>query len=76
MTDKFSIKSDFEVYKKVFLEQNTKHNLISKNDEKLLWEKHIYDSLAIKLFLEKYEIKKQMFLISDVVGASLVFLGL
>ena len=58
MTDKFSIKSDFEVYKKVFLEQNAKHNLISKNDEKLLWEKHIYDSLAIKLFLEKYEIKK------------------
>lgn len=58
MIDKFNIKSDFETYKKVFLEQNAKHNLISKNDEKLLWEKHIYDSLAIKIFLEKYEIKK------------------
>ena len=58
MIDKFNIKSDFETYKKVFLEQNAKHNLISKNDEKLLWEKHIYDSLAIKLFLEKYDIKK------------------
>ena len=58
MTNKFSIESDFQAYKKVFLEQNAKHNLISKNDEKLLWEKHIYDSLAIKLFLEKYEIKK------------------
>lgn len=58
MIDKFNIKSDFETYKKVFLEQNAKHNLISKNDEKLLWEKHIYDSLAIKLFLEKYKIKK------------------
>lgn len=58
MTNKFSIGSDFQAYKKVFLEQNAKHNLISKNDEKLLWEKHIYDSLAIKLFLEKYEIKK------------------
>lgn len=57
MTDKFIISSDFEAYKKAFLEQNAKHNLISKNDEKFLWEKHIYDSLAIKLFLEKYEIK-------------------
>lgn len=58
MTDKFTINSDFEAYKKAFLEQNAKHNLISKNDEKLLWEKHIFDSLAIKLFLEKYKIKK------------------
>lgn len=57
MADKFIINSNFSDYKKVFLEQNAKHNLISKNDEKLLWEKHIYDSLAIKLFLEKYEIK-------------------
>jgi len=57
MDKTFNIKSDFEEYKKVFLEENSKHNLISKNDEKLLYEKHIYDSLSIKLFFEKYGIK-------------------
>ena len=45
------IDSDFEEYKKVFLKENSIHNLISKNDEKYLYEKHIYDSLGIKLFL-------------------------
>lgn len=34
-----------------FLEKNAKLNLISRNDEKFLWEKHIHDSLAIKYFL-------------------------
>ena len=53
----FKINSDFEEYKRVFLEENSKHNLISKNDEKYLFEKHIYDSLAIKLFFEKYGIE-------------------
>lgn len=53
-----SIKSDFEKFKEVFLEENSKHNLISKNDEKFLFEKHFYDSLGIKLFFEKYKIKK------------------
>lgn len=52
MTDKF------EQYKKVFLEENSKHNLISKNDEKFLYEKHIFDSLSIGLFFEKYGIKE------------------
>lgn len=46
----------FEKYKKVFLEENSKHNLISKNDEKFLYEKHIFDSLSINLFFEKYGI--------------------
>lgn len=46
----------FEKYAKVFLEQNSKINLISKNDEKYLWEKHIKDSLAISYFFEKYDI--------------------
>ncbi len=54
--DKFEIKADFTKYKSVFLEQNAKLNLISKNDEKYLFEKHIYDSLAIKMFFEKYKI--------------------
>ena len=48
--------SDFDRYIKIFLEENSKHNLISKNDEKFLREKHIYDSLGIKLFFEKYGI--------------------
>ena len=49
MVNKFNINSDFTEYKKIFLEENSKLNLISKNDEKFLYEKHIYDSLAIKL---------------------------
>ena len=52
-----AIKSDFKDYSKAFLEENAKHNLISKNDEKFLYEKHIYDSLGINLFFEKYNIK-------------------
>lgn len=47
-------KEYFSEYIKAFLEQNSKLNLISKNDEKLLWEKHIFDSLAIEKFFEKY----------------------
>lgn len=50
-------KSRFEEYKKVFLEENLKHNLISKNDENFLWEKHYFDSISIGMFLEKYKIK-------------------
>lgn len=51
-----SKKIDFSDYIKVFLEENSKINLISKNDEKFLYEKHIYDSLSIKLFFDKYKI--------------------
>lgn len=47
-------KEFFTDYIKVFLEENSKLNLISKNEEKFLWEKHIYDSLAIEFFFEKY----------------------
>lgn len=57
MENKIVINSNFEKYIKAFLVENSKHNLISQNDEKLLFEKHIYDSLAIKLFVEKYDIK-------------------
>ena len=56
--NRFKICADFEDYKKVFLEENAKLNLISKNDEKVLFEKHIFDSLAIKLFFDKYKIQK------------------
>ena len=54
----FIITKDFTEYKKAFLETNKLLNLISKNDEQYLWEKHIYDSLAIKLFFQKYNIQK------------------
>lgn len=47
-------KNEFAKYIDVFLAQNAKLNLISKNDEKYLWEKHIFDSLAIEKFFEKY----------------------
>ena len=50
-----NITKDYTEYTKVFLEENSGLNLISKNDEKYLYEKHIYDSLAIKLFFEKYK---------------------
>lgn len=42
----------FDNYERIFLEKNSRLNLISKNDEKFLFEKHIFDSLAINKFLE------------------------
>ena len=39
-----------------FKEYNSHTNLISKNDEKFLFEKHFFDSLAINLFFQKYKI--------------------
>lgn len=53
--NKFEIKHNFDNYKKAFLEENAKINLMSKNDEKVLFEKHIYDSLAIKLLFDNLE---------------------
>ena len=44
----------FNEYKRLFLEKNQVLNLISKNDEKFIEEKHIFDSLSINLFFEKY----------------------
>ncbi len=44
----------FENYTKAFLNQNSMINLISKNDEKYLWEKHIFDSLSIENFFQIY----------------------
>lgn len=46
------------LYTKEFLLYNSHTNLISKNDEKILFEKHIYDSLSINLFKEINECKK------------------
>ena len=47
-------KNQFEQYMQAFLKQNSVINLISKNDEKFLWEKHVFDSLSLSLFFEKY----------------------
>ncbi len=58
----------FEEYMGIFLEQNSKINLISKNDEQFLWEKHIFDSLAIEKFFDKYDIK-------DLAGKQLLDIG-
>ncbi len=44
----------FNEYIQAFLKQNAVVNLISKNDENFLWEKHIFDSLAIENFFNKY----------------------
>lgn len=52
--------SNFEKYSKLFLEYNAHTNLMSKNDEKVLFEKHIFDSLALNLFFKKYEIKNML----------------
>jgi len=45
-----SLEELFYNYKNEFLKYNFHTNLISKNDEKVLFEKHIFDSLAINLF--------------------------
>jgi 16S rRNA (guanine527-N7)-methyltransferase len=47
-------KDFYSEYMKAFLEENSKVNLISKNDEKFLWEKHVFDSLSIEKFFNKY----------------------
>lgn len=49
----------------IFREYNQKVNLISKNDEKYIFEKHIYDSLAINLFIQKYY-KNKMIKVIDI----------
>lgn len=41
-------------YVELFKKYNSHTNLISKNDEKYLFEKHIFDSLAFNLFVKKY----------------------
>lgn len=49
-----------ERFAELFVEYNSHTNLMSKNDVSLLFEKHIFDSLAINLFLEKYKQDKDL----------------
>lgn len=44
----------FSLYMSLFKDYNSKINLISKNDKNVLFEKHIFDSLAFNLFYKKY----------------------
>ena len=53
--NKIEIKTNFDKYIKTFLEENSKINLMSKNDEKRIFEKHIFDSLSIKLLFDKLD---------------------
>jgi len=53
-------KDFYKKYMEIFLEENSKVNLISRNDEKFLWEKHIFDSLAISKFFEKFGTPKTL----------------
>lgn len=43
-------------FEQLFKIYNSHTNLVSKNDEKNLFEKHIYDSLCLSLFFKKYKI--------------------
>lgn len=61
-------KDFFAQYIHAFLNQNSFVNLISKNDEKFLWEKHIFDSLSIEKFFEKFGIH-------DLTGMNLLDFG-
>ena len=61
-------KEVLNLYTQAFLEENSKVNLISKNDEQFLFEKHITDSLAISKFFEHFSI-------TDLSGKTLLDIG-
>lgn len=50
----------------VFKIYNAHTNLVSKNDENLLFEKHIFDSLALNLFLEKNNLQNEKLKLLDI----------
>jgi len=41
------IKESLQKLAELFIHWNKKHNLISKDDENILWERHIFDSLRV-----------------------------
>lgn len=51
---------NFIKYSKLFLEYNSHTNLMSKNDEKVLFEKHIFDSLSLNLFFQNYNVSNML----------------
>ena len=52
--------ANFQKYTKLFLEYNAHTNLMSKNDEKVLFEKHIFDSLALSQFFKSEKITNML----------------
>ena len=50
------VEKKLEEFMQEFVEYNSHTNLMSKNDVSLLFEKHIFDSLALNLFLQKYNL--------------------
>lgn len=58
VTDKAA--GNINQFAKLFEEYNSHTNLMSKNDVSFLFEKHIFDSLAISFFLEKYNLKSEL----------------
>lgn len=48
------VKEKFDSFEQLFKIYNSHTNLVSKNDEKNLFEKHIFDSLCLNLFFEQY----------------------
>ena len=51
---------EFKKYTELFCEYNEHTNLMSKNDVKVLFEKHIFDSLALWLFLKENKIQNML----------------
>ncbi|DAB24532.1 MAG TPA: 16S rRNA (guanine(527)-N(7))-methyltransferase RsmG [Candidatus Limenecus avicola] len=49
-------KERLQNFEQLFKIYNSHTNLVSKNDEKVLFEKHIYDSLCLALFFKKFNI--------------------
>lgn len=54
------LKEEFLKYIEIFKNYNSHTNLISKNDINVLFEKHIYDSLAFNLFVQKYKMPESI----------------
>ena len=50
----------FQDYEKLFKFYNSHTNLISKNDENVFFEKHIYDSLCLSIFFNKYNLAQDI----------------
>ncbi len=59
LTDKVKI-DRLNKFIEIITEYNSKINLVSGNDIKYIFEKHIYDSLALNLFLNKYSGNKNI----------------
>lgn len=59
-------KSLFNRYIEIFCAKNSHTNLMSKNDEKLIFEKHIFDSLALNLFFTKNQLETKDKILLDI----------